>query len=143
MNTCGLLYFIKFLRKAANFMDNPTQELVREWLTKALHDLQTARIVADTTDGPLDTAIYHCQQAAEKSVKAWLQSKDDPFPKTHDIEDLAKRASLINPDFGKLAKDTLSATYGHDLDRLFEETRKHEKLSGHPFAELPAKPRKT
>jgi len=26
-------------------------------------------------------------------------------------------------------KDELSASYGHDLDRLFEETRKHEKAS--------------
>jgi hypothetical protein len=41
------------------------------------------------------------------------------------------------------AKDTLSAAYGHDLDKLFEETRKREKLSGHPFAKLPAKTRKT
>ena len=27
------------------------------------------------------------------------------------------------------AKDTLSAQYGHDLDKLFAETRKREKLS--------------
>ncbi len=38
--------------------------LTREWLTKAVHDLQNARIVSATPDGPLDTAIYHCQQAA-------------------------------------------------------------------------------
>ena len=82
-------------------MDEATRELVREWLTKALHDLQTARIVANAPDGPLDTAIYHCQQAAEKSIKGWLQSKDDPFPKTHDIKDLVKRASAINSDFGQ------------------------------------------
>ena len=84
-------------------MDEAAQELVRVWLTKALHDLQAARIIANAADGPLDTAIYHCQQAAEKSVKAWLQSKDDPFPKSHDIKDLVKRASLFNPDFEKLA----------------------------------------
>ena len=40
------------------------------------------------------------------------------------------------------AKDTLSAEYGHDLDKLFEETRKREKLSGHPVANLPIKRRK-
>src|SRR5439155_20035059 len=27
------------------------------------------------------------------------------------------------------SKDELSASYGHDVDKLFEETRKHEKLS--------------
>ena len=34
------------------------------------------------------------------------------------------------------AKDTLSAAYGHDLDQLFDETRKREKLSGHPLVNL-------
>ena len=41
------------------------------------------------------------------------------------------------------AKDTLSAAYGHDLDKLFAETREHEKTSGHPIAKLqPRKPRR-
>lgn len=40
------------------------------------------------------------------------------------------------------AKDTLSARYGHDLDKLFAETRKREKLSGHPLVKLPPKARK-
>ena len=38
-------------------------------------------------------------------------------------------------------KDTLSASYNHDVSRLFAETRKREKLSGHPFADLPVKRR--
>jgi hypothetical protein len=38
-------------------------------------------------------------------------------------------------------KDTLSASYNHDVSRLFAETRKREKLSDHPFADLPVKRR--
>ena len=38
------------------------------------------------------------------------------------------------------AKGALSARYDHDLDKLFAETRKREKLSGHPLVSLPAKP---
>lgn len=34
-------------------------------------------------------------------------------------------------------KDTLSASYGHDIQRLFEETRKREKLSAHPLVDPP------
>ncbi len=82
-------------------MDESTRELVRDWLTRASHDLRSSRALASLDDPLLDTAIYHCQQAAEKSVKAWLQSNDDPFPKTHDIEDLVERASGVNPDFRK------------------------------------------
>ena len=85
-------------------MDESTTELVRDWLTRANHDLRSARALASLEDALLDTAIYHCQQTAEKSVKAWLQSKDDPFPKTHDIEGLVEQASGINPDFGQFAK---------------------------------------
>jgi hypothetical protein len=40
------------------------------------------------------------------------------------------------------AKDTLSAAYGHNLDKLFAETRKRERLSGHPLVNPPAKRRK-
>ena len=40
------------------------------------------------------------------------------------------------------AKDALSAQYGHDLDKLFAETRKHEKLSGHRLANIQIRRRK-
>ncbi len=33
-------------------------------------------------------------------------------------------------------KDTLSASYGHDVHRLFAEARKREKLSGHTVVNL-------
>lgn len=39
-------------------------------------------------------------------------------------------------------KDTLSASYGHDVDQLFAETRKRQELSGHPIANLQVKRRK-
>ena len=84
-------------------MDEATTELVRDWLTRASHDLQAARILAAADEPVLDTAIYHCQQAAEKAVKAWLQSRDDPFPKTHDIEELVEQAAKLDPDFQQFA----------------------------------------
>ena len=85
-------------------MDESARELVRGWLTRANHDLRSARALASLEDPLLDTAIYHCQQTAEKSLKAWLQSQDHPFPKTHDLEDLVEQASAINPGFGAFAK---------------------------------------
>ena len=39
-------------------------------------------------------------------------------------------------------KDTLSASYGHNVDRLFADARKRQKLSGHPLVNPPAKRRK-
>ena len=48
--------------------------------------------------------IYHCQQAAEKAIKGWLQSQDKPFPKTHDIEELVAPAAKVHGDFKQFAK---------------------------------------
>jgi hypothetical protein len=39
-------------------------------------------------------------------------------------------------------KDTLSASYGHDVDRLFAESRERQKRSGHPVVNLQAERRK-
>lgn len=83
-------------------MDEAAQELVRDWMTRADHDLRAARALAALSEPLLDTAIYHCQQAAEKSVKAWLQGCDAPFPKTHDIADLVKRATEMEAGFARL-----------------------------------------
>ncbi len=89
--------------------DNPSR-LTRDWLTKANHDLQNARIVGATPDGPLDTAIYHCQQAAEKALKGWLTWRGITVVKTHDLVRLIEDAVDDNPDFTKFeeAADTLT-----------------------------------
>jgi len=39
-------------------------------------------------------------------------------------------------------KDTLSASYGHDVDRLFADARERQKLSGHLVVNLQTKRRK-
>jgi hypothetical protein len=39
-------------------------------------------------------------------------------------------------------KDTLSASYGHDVDLLFADARKRQKHSGHPVVNLQTKHRK-
>lgn len=85
-------------------MDEAACELVRDWLTRASHDLQAARTLSAGKEPLLDTAIYHCQQAAEKAVKGWLQSQDNPFPKTHDIEDLVAQAAKVHGDFKQCLK---------------------------------------
>ncbi len=50
-------------------MDGAKRELVAARLTKAQHDLASARKLAEPPDSLLDTALYHCQQSAEKAVK--------------------------------------------------------------------------
>ncbi len=73
--------------------------MVRGWLIKAKHDLESAHRLAVGDDPLLDTAIYHCQQAAEKAVKGFLVLHGQPFGKTHDIRILIEQAEKDESGF--------------------------------------------
>jgi HEPN domain-containing protein len=88
-------------------MDETRRQLLRSWLTKAANDLKSARVLRADPEGPLDSAIYHCQQAGEKAVKAFLVFKEISPAKTHDIRKLAIEAAEIEPLFDKLIPDAL------------------------------------
>lgn len=83
-------------------MGETHKELLRSWLTKAASDLRTADILGLAEDAPLDTAIYHCQQAAEKAVKAFLVHCGVTPEKTHDIRTLTLQAAAHEPRFNEL-----------------------------------------
>ncbi|MBL7220891.1 MAG: HEPN domain-containing protein [Phycisphaerae bacterium] len=73
--------------------------MVKGWLIKAKHDLESAHRLAAGDDPLLDTAIYHCQQAAEKAVKGFLVLRGQSFGKTHDIRILIEQAEKSEPGF--------------------------------------------
>lgn len=75
------------------------EELTRSWLVKAKRDLLSAVELADADTPLLDTAAYHCQQAAEKAIKGFLLFHDIRFEKTHDVEVLLSQASAIDSSF--------------------------------------------
>ncbi|MCX6647590.1 MAG: HEPN domain-containing protein [bacterium] len=74
---------------------------VRSWLQKASRDLMAAE--ADITHHvPLtEDALFHCQQAAEKSMKAFLTAHDTIFRKTHDLDELARSCESIDPSLAE------------------------------------------
>ena len=85
-------------------MDDTQLKLLRSWFAKAGSDLKSARILGSTEDAPLDSAIYHCQQKAEKAVKAFLVSRGVAPEKTHDIRSLTLKAAEHEPRFNELIK---------------------------------------
>ena len=82
--------------------DQPPPD-VKAWLVKAWRDLETARRAATGQPPFYDVAVYHCQQAAEKAVKAFLAHHGKACEKTHDIEVLVDLASELHASFSKLA----------------------------------------
>ena len=63
-----------------------------EWVRKAEADLKGARELQKAAAPELhDLICFHCQQVAEKYLKALLQELGLPVPRTHVLEDLFDR----------------------------------------------------
>jgi len=87
------------------------EALVIEWLDYAKMDFGTAVYLhKNMIPEPLEIVCYHCQQYAEKILKALLIGLDMPLSKTHDLGMLAdKIAEVISvPDSVLDACDNLS-----------------------------------
>lgn len=65
--------------------------LINNWIDKAEKDLLTAEHEMTFADRVTESICFHCQQAAEKFLKAYLIHLDIPFPKTHEIGELITR----------------------------------------------------
>lgn len=80
-------------------MDPERDNLTRAWLRKASHDLDSARLLGSASPPLRDTAIYHCQQAAEKAIKGYLFHWCIEPPKTHDVARLIRKAAEVEAVF--------------------------------------------
>lgn len=78
------------------------EELVREltiqWLNKAEDDLDAAKALLQHGSGLWSIVAFHCQQSAEKCIKAVLTSVQIEFSKTHDISILIDFLSNADND---------------------------------------------
>lgn len=73
------------------------------WLQKAEHDLETAERALNAGAPITDTAAYHCHQATEKTLKAYLASRLEPVVKTHDLMNLLTRCAAADGRFADWA----------------------------------------
>ena len=64
---------------------NAEMDLARQWLVKAENDLLNADNNLKSAIIPYDTVCFHCQQAAEKLLKAYLVARGIQPPFTHDL----------------------------------------------------------
>lgn len=85
-------------------MDEATRQQVDAWLLKARRDLDSARRLVLGSPPYRDTAVYHCQQAAEKSIKALLAARGIRFPRSHDLTLLVSLAAGVLSDVPGLAE---------------------------------------
>lgn len=73
------------------------RDFVQQWLNKAEGDLAAAEILLASETHDYFPCAFHCQQAAEKFLKAYLVRHQIEFRKTHDLEQLLRLASQAEP----------------------------------------------
>ncbi|MBI5701422.1 HEPN domain-containing protein [Candidatus Saganbacteria bacterium] len=71
-----------------------------DWFLKAGNEIKAADgIFFYYEDPPTDMICYHAQQAAEKTLKAFLIYKSELAPKTHDLVELVNLCIKQDKDF--------------------------------------------
>jgi HEPN domain-containing protein len=133
-------------------MDNKKIDFIKEWIYEANNDLGLAEFVIDNDGKYYDLVCFHCQQAAEKYLKAYIIYLRLHYEKVHDLKyllnviekkrevpkELKRYADLLNeytidsryPDYWhdptlEETKECIKAA--HDFKKYIEEVLKNIK----------------
>ena len=91
-------------------LENERIAYTRQWLEKVRKDLRSAELVLAASPPETEDAPFHCQQAVEKALKAFLVWHDQPFRKVHNIGELGKQCVEIDPGLEPLLDRAASLT---------------------------------
>ena len=91
-------------------IDETLWTLVRQWIVKADLDYRTAERLLQDEDPIRESIAFHCQQAAEKFMKAFLVANQVAFPKTHSIGRLLDLVTTIDPELTAALESAESLT---------------------------------
>lgn len=96
-------------------------ELINSWINKANKDLLSAKHELSFSDVVTETVCFHCQQAVEKYLKAYLVFLGISFAKTHEIGELItkcenkdKDVSVFKEEADKLTDYAIEIRYPDD-----------------------------
>jgi HEPN domain-containing protein len=84
----------------------PEIDLIQEWLRYANNDLITAKhMFEDVHPKQTEISAYHCQQCAEKALKAFLFFNNIEPPRIHNLPKLCELCKNIDAEFSVLEID--------------------------------------
>ncbi len=94
-------------------MNDGRRRFILEWYKSGKEDITLVeKLIADNeSNGEFNfprAICFHCQQAVEKYLKAFLVYCDFDFPKTHDIETLVELSARFDNSFTELDTEGLS-----------------------------------
>lgn len=102
------------------------QNLSREWLDFAHMDLSSAEFLLGMHPVPVEIICYHCEQAAEKFLKAVLIYHGMEAPKTHDLVLLCKLCVQLDQSWEQLIDAVLDyplTAYRSDILPIWNSMR--------------------
>ena len=80
--------------------------ITEEWAFKAEEDFDSADLLMHGREAPITaTACFHCQQCAEKYLKAFLVENEIDFLRRHELIPLLDLCANVDKDFMVLLKD--------------------------------------
>jgi HEPN domain-containing protein len=75
---------------------------VSEWIRYAQMDYDAAVSMATQNPELVQIICYHCQQCAEKILKAFIIANNEPLVKTHDLETLIDQCLKYDKQFDEV-----------------------------------------
>jgi len=82
----------------------------KEWVEIASQDLASAKYLVSMKPVPLEIICYHCQQCAEKYMKAYLVFRNKEVIKTHDLIALYKELIELDTTFEEIKNECIDLT---------------------------------
>lgn len=74
-------------------------DIVKEWLNYANMDMISAQYLTSLKPMPYEIICYHCQQTAEKLLKAYIIFHDGELLRTHDLIELNSICCTYSKEF--------------------------------------------
>lgn len=90
-------------------MSPELQSYIKGWLEKANNDLISAQRLIEIEPMILDNACFHCQQAIEKYLKAFLIFKGKDIERTHNINFLLIECVQYDNSFNDIDVKNINA----------------------------------
>ena len=112
-------------------MLNKKKVYIEEWLNFAKEDLETAKTLLNSEYLFNRSICYHCQQSAEKDLKAYIIYLDLPLNKTHNLIKIVDQISELDKEITQLHKAVevltdyvVTARYPDDSELIPDEESK-------------------
>lgn len=102
-----------------------------EWVEIAEQNLNSAIFLKSMIPMPVEIICYHCQQSAEKFLKAFLVKKEIKIFRTHDLTILYSHCKSYDSDFTDILKECIELTeysvnvrYPYHIELKIEDAEK-------------------